>query len=499
VSVGLVRIEAVVDRSGIAPRIEARLPVGVRPRQLAVRSLFVGMLLCQADSRPAHLTRVHQALLGLDEHDRRRLGVVVDWKRGPHLLSYRQVERTFTLVVGVLAKDVFDGAPAEVLQEVLDRFVEASVPAELKGASRTLAVDWTDVESFSTRRTKPGGVYADQEAAWGHRKGGGPGERDELFFGYYLSLATMVADEGGARVPELVRRMTIGSCNHDPVPKMTDVLVTMPKAGIPLGDVVADSGYAHRVPAHFALALRAAGASLVMDLHPSDRGTQGTFEGAISCNGNLYCPMTPTALFDLSPLARGASHDETAAHDRRAEELRSYKLGRLNADDEDGYHRVMCPAAMGKVRCALREGSMRLGLEHPEVLSPPERPPTCCTQVTITVPPSVNAKTAQRHDYPGAAWRRSYARRSAAERANARIKDPATVDVARGWCKVMGLVPLSLFLACALVVRNLAVADAFATRQEDDRRREAAGLATRSRRRRRTTLATLAGAANAPP
>jgi hypothetical protein len=159
----------------------------------------------------------------------------------------------------------------------------------------------------------------------------------------------------------------------------------------------------------------------------------------------------------------------------------------------------MCPAAMGKVRCALREGSMRLGLEHPEVLSPPERPPTCCTQVTITVPPSVNAKTAQRHDYPGAAWRRSYARRSAAERANARIKDPATVDVARGWCKVMGLVPLSLFLACALVVRNLAVADAFATRQEDDRRREAAGLATRSRRRRRTTLATLAGAANAPP
>jgi len=281
---------------------------------------------------------------------------------------------------------------------------------------------------------------------------------------------------------------------------MVGVLTSMAAAGIPLSDVVADSGYAHRVPAHFALPLRAAGASLVMDLHPSDRGTQGTFAGAVLCNGNLYCPMTPTALFDIGPLSRGASKDETAAHDRRAEELSRYKLGRVTADDQDGYHRVMCPAAMGKVRCPLRESSMSLGLEHPEVISPSEHPPTCCTQVTITVPPGVNQKTAQRHDYPGKAWRRSYARRSAAERSNARIKDPATVDVARGWCRVMGLTQMSLFLACALVVRNLAVADAFEQRRADDERRAAAGLSPRTRRRRRQTLADLVGAsANAPP
>ena len=250
--------------------------------------------------------------MGLPEPDRLRLGVTVDWHGRPHLLTYRQVERTFALVASVLAKDVPDGTPSEVCQEVLDALVESSVPEELKDASRSLAVDWTDVESFSTRRTKPTGTYVDKEAAWGHRKGGGPGEKDDLFFGYYLSLATMVADERGAPVAELVRRMTMGSCDHDPVPKMTDVLVSMPKAGIALGDVIADSGYAHRVPEHFALALRAAGASLVMDLHPSDRGTQGTHAGAICWNGNLYCPMTPTALFDLSPLARGASDQEVA-------------------------------------------------------------------------------------------------------------------------------------------------------------------------------------------
>jgi len=36
----------------------------------------------------------------------------------------------------------------------------------------------------------------------------------------------------------------------------------------------------------------------------------------------------------------------------------------------------------------------------------------------------VLAKTAQKHDYPSAAWRRSYARRTGAERGFATTKDP---------------------------------------------------------------------------
>jgi len=54
----------VIDASGIAPEIEGMLPSGVRPRQLAVRTLLLGMMLALADGRPAHLTRVHQALSG---------------------------------------------------------------------------------------------------------------------------------------------------------------------------------------------------------------------------------------------------------------------------------------------------------------------------------------------------------------------------------------------------------------------------------------------------
>ena len=59
--------EDVIDASGVAPRIEAMLPIGVRPRQLKVRTLLAGMCLAQADHRPAHLTRVHQALTALSE------------------------------------------------------------------------------------------------------------------------------------------------------------------------------------------------------------------------------------------------------------------------------------------------------------------------------------------------------------------------------------------------------------------------------------------------
>src|SRR3984957_12002001 len=94
----LAACEEIIDASGIGPRIAALPPAGVRPRQLRVRTLLAGMCLTQADGRPAHLTRVHQALTSLPEHEQRRLGVLAGWKHGPHLLTYRQAEYTFSLV-----------------------------------------------------------------------------------------------------------------------------------------------------------------------------------------------------------------------------------------------------------------------------------------------------------------------------------------------------------------------------------------------------------------
>jgi hypothetical protein len=490
--------EEIIDASGVAPQIEAILPIGVRARQLTVRTLLAGMCLTQADGRPAHLTRVHQALTALGEDDQRRLGVIAQWKHGPHRLTYRQTEYTFGLVADALAEGEPGGLPSGPLQALCDGLLEASVPGQLKDASRSLAVDWTDLESFSRPPPRGTSDCADPEASWGHRKNNLLRSEDELFYGYYLSAAIMMPEEHGPAVPELARRATLSSCRHDPVRAFAPVLTAMPGQQIPLGDILDDSGYSHRDAGAWAIPLRAAGAQLVQDLHPHDRGPKGIHHGAVIANGNLYCPQTPRPLLELGPLGRTATKEQAADHDRQAAELARHKLGRLTADDPGGYHRVQCPAAMGKIRCPLRPASMRLDRDRPEILTPPDHPQACCTQQTITVPPDVLAKTAQKHDYPSAAWRRSYARRTGAERGFATAKDPASNDISRGWCRLMGLAPLMLFTTVLLTIRNQRILHAWNTRQEENQRRAAKGLLPKTRRRRRTTLTALTAAAKPP-
>src|SRR5260370_8122879 len=136
---------------------------------------------------------------------------------------------------------------------------------------------------------------------------------------------------------------------------------------------------------------------------------------------------------------------------------------------------------------------------RPEILHPPEHPQACCAQQTITVPPDVLAKTAQKHDYPSAAWRRSYSRRTGAERGFATTKDPASNNISRGWCRLMGLTPLMLFTITLLIVRNQRIMQAWNTRQEQTQRRAAAGLPPKTRKRRRRPLATLPPGPPRPP
>ncbi len=256
--------EKIIDASGAAPRIEALLPAGARSRQLTARTLLAGMCLAQADGRPAHLTRIRQALVSLPGDDQRRLGVIADWKHRPHQLTCRQTEYTFGLVAKALGKDEPDGLPSPELQAVCDDLLEESVPEQFKHASSSLAVDWTGLESFSRPPPAKGGNCADPEASWGHRKNNLLRSEDELF---------------------------------------------------------SDSGYAHRDPGAWALPLRGAGASLVQDLHPHDRGPKGTHDGAIIANGNLYCPKTPRSLPELGPLAPGAAKEQAADWERKTGEL----------------------------------------------------------------------------------------------------------------------------------------------------------------------------------
>ena len=237
-------------------------------------------------------------------------------------------------------------------------------------ATGSYAVDWTDHETWSRPPRKPrteqpepatdntddgdgdgdgdGDQHcADREASFGHRRGNQGGQKDEAFYGYYLQAATTVKDEHGPRVPELARRMLLSSCHIDPPAAIVPVLERMTADNIKITDVLADSGYAYRVPATWALRIRSLGANLVQDLHPNDRGPNGTHMGATCSNGRLYCPATPAALLDIQPLPRAATPEQTASHDRQCDELARYKLSPISRHDTDGYHRVICPAVQG--------------------------------------------------------------------------------------------------------------------------------------------------------
>ena len=80
---------------------------------------------------------------------------------------------------------------------------------------------------------------------------------------------------------------------------------------------------------------------------------------------------------------------------------------------------------------------------------------------------SGSCPTRQEHDNPSAARRRSYPRRTGAERGFATIKDPAASDITRGSCPLMGLAPLMLFITTLLTVRNQHTITAREARQQE--------------------------------
>ena len=322
------------------------------------------------------------------------------------------------------------------------------------------------METFSRPPPKGTSDCADPEASWGHRKNNLLRCEDELFFGYYFSAGIMTPDSTPAG-PGVRARITLSSCRR-PCPRAR-----------PRPDRAArrrDRARRHprrlrlRPPHPRELGSPAARsrAQLIQTSTPTTAAARHPPRAIIS-NGNLYCPATPRALLELRPLARDATREQAASHDTRTTELARYKLSRITSDDPDGYHRVTCPAAMGKTRCPLRPASMTLYRDRPEILTPPEHPPTCCTQQTLTVPPDTLAKTAQKHDYPSAAHRRSYSRRTGANAASPPSRTPpATTSPAAGAASWPG--PPLLFTTCLTVTRNLRITTAWDRRQEDNAR-----------------------------
>ena len=195
-------LEDIIDRSGVAPRIELLLPIGVRARQLAGPHPAAG----HADragrppARPPHPRPPgpDHAARGRPAAARRDRGL--EARPAPaHLPADRADLRPGRGRAG-------QGHPrrpavARPSPRSATTCSRHRIPEEFKDASTSLAVDWTDVETFSRPPSRGTSDCADPEASWGHRSGGGPGQDSELFFGYYASAATMMRDEHGPPVP----------------------------------------------------------------------------------------------------------------------------------------------------------------------------------------------------------------------------------------------------------------------------------------------------------
>ena len=205
------------------------------------------MCLALADHRPAHLTRVHQALTAP--------------ARGRPAAAGRDRGLEARPAPAHLPADRADLRPGRrrPRQGRARRAALAGAAGDLRRPARGLRPGpvqgrqhgrwrWTGPTWRSFSRPPPRGTSdcADPEASWGHRKNNLLRSQDELFYGYYLSAGIMMPEENGPAVPELARRATLSSCRHDPVRAFAPVLTAMPAAGIPLGDILDDSGYAHR-------------------------------------------------------------------------------------------------------------------------------------------------------------------------------------------------------------------------------------------------------------
>jgi hypothetical protein len=492
--------------SGVAEMLEKALPTGGPRRQLGAHTVLVGILLSITTSKVAHLASAYRALCDLPISDQLRLGVARHAQNGLETASYRQLEHSFSQMMAPIdpspvpsfrgvaptgraehlakrRKEVEPAVKEAMLVALTDALMEASVP-EPERQRRCLAVDWTDHETWARPKDQHSGqISADPGAAWGHAKRNAPGAKDGLFFGYYAQVVVMAPEEGSKGDPEFIWRVVLKSASVEPAEEMARQLERIAGTGAGPSDVLADCGYSFKTG--FAARLRRIGAEPVMDLHPFDRGPKGTFEGAVCANGSLYCPAVPDRLLSLGPLERGAATRVVLDHDRSCGELDRYRFAPLQGPDEDGYERVLCPAAAGKLRCPLVESSLTLSFARPSVTDPPSLPPRCCRQRSITVPPNVNDKTRQKHPYPSPRHRRSYARRTTAERAYARLADPAGEGVRRGWCRLFGTAKNALMYTLAAVAQNVRIEESRQRQEAAEARRAAYGESGQRRRRRR--------------
>lgn len=359
-----------------------------------------------------------------------------------------------------------------------DALLQATCPKEW--AIETVSIDWTDHESHAKNPTKTR-RSADPDAAYGrrHRKnplsfdapnakarkakqGENAGDfepsKDEPYRGYNVHF---LVNSGARGLPEVALSMRVTPANKmDTGP----IAVGMVGSLLAMGqsergtksalNVVVDRGYSQRSPEKLHKRLAAMGVYLTFDFDKNDYGPHGTHKGAILIGGIPHCPSMPVDVQYPKVPGPSATPADWEEYWRLWNAAAKYAFRSIGVVGADLNARYQCPAAAGRVRCALCPSSLsiRLDKDVPEIYDPPaEALPACATSMTIDV--EIGAGLRQRHPHGSKEWTGVYDERTSVERFNGAFKAMSRVDSHD--IRVLGLAKRTVMMAFATMAVNV--------------------------------------------
>ncbi len=410
-----------------------------RPRELSVRALMVALLVQVFEGRFL-LTSVPKFLNNLDPATRRRLGIT-----RTNGVTLRQVQHLFDRIEKTnYDRSRTDDARYDNLDVLLNKVGTAGGHADAN-LTTSIAIDSSDIPSwgkdcfrlvFDAEGNYVGNERraSDPDAHW--RTKGKKGEK-KSFFGYDLTAAVTVQEEGGRDVPRAIKALRFRPATYKTTAMALACAADVAATQGSLGDVLVDREYTQSKHGRdFILEVRKLGGEPVFGLKLNQVGVSGHVRGAVIIDGQPFSPSLPQSLrvihrplpaqtYALNPDAVKKYEDQIAARS-------IYALVPHGARRQNGAQVYQCPAAAGKLICPLVASSHLLALGTMPAASPPKTAPrdTVCDSKFRTFT-AEELPLSQRHLHGSTAWRKSYARRNEVERLFSNAKDQASENLRR--------------------------------------------------------------------
>ena len=303
-----------------------------------------------------------------------------------------------------------------------------------------------------------------------------PQSPKKLIWGYEASLVVLAHVEAAGDPPLPVLAMAMPPLHvpgREPGRNATRALKNLrEERGHPAGYLSADNAYSAAKSEDFQLPARALGYDLVLTYRIDQLGIQGESNGFLLVEGRWYCPAMPEPLIQATLDWRQGLIDEEMHH-KRIEARRTFEAKPKGKSFDGGHQRYSCPASQGAPTawCELKPKTdtrlENLNQELRKRIRPTEelkaRPPKCCSQESVTIPPAAGAKSFQslplgtdEHHV------RFSGQRNAVEGFNGFLKDSAEEGVANPQRRrIRGQAAQSVLVAFQIVAANLRKIDSF--------------------------------------